>query len=401
MPNLDRQSGTLWQTYSNSKRPACEAAPRITARTIPITAVPARQARGARARECAIYCCRQRPNQSLPDAAQRQLQPFERAPKPQEFAVKKPMKVKFKKKDTRAPTGHNARKHEGTVTKISTSIEDRIIRYARAEGLDDVSDAYNALMGHKRPVDQAICSNVNLLAACQESIVDTFLCKLGSDATEVGVQVTRVSMVSANRALIDVPEARKAAQVYKRAKVDGVAGVRLCAVPDPETGDVIIATDVVALFGGNGVRTKVSNALQRARMPLGMGRSDIEWLSRDDPHAVSAAFKSIFGAPWTQLPNTDPFFNPRAAFNEASPSGLRALITLMCRSQLTLRRMLIYFGDAKPICTGAIGTVEHALMTQCKGDPEILHRDVIPHFWFDELKRLGLDRMSVPAIKLH
>ena len=200
--------------------------------------------------------------------------------------------------------------------------------------------------------------------------------------------------------VIDVPQARKAAQVYKRAKVDGVAGVRLCAVPDPETGDICIGTDVVALFGGNGARTKVGNALQRARTRLGMGRSDIEWLSRDDLDAVSAAFSSIFDAPWPGLSVPDSF-NPGAAFNEASSPGLRALITLMCRSQLSLRRMLIYFGDAKPICKGAIGTVEHALKMQCTQDPEILHRDLIPHFWFAELRRLGLDHMSVPAIKLH
>ena len=62
--------------------------------------------------------------------------------------------------------------------------------------------------------------------------------------------------------------------------------------------------------------------------------------------------------------------------------------------------MLIGFGAGKALVSGVSSRIGYLNKEARKGRTEIIHPDLIVHFWFDELRRLGLDHLSVPAIKL-
>ena len=127
----------------------------------------------------------------------------------------------------------------------------------------------------------------------------------------------------------------------------------------------------------------------------------MQWLDGDDVDEIELTLKSMISPPFHGLPEFSPFTESGARFHSRCESGLRAMITLMCRSQLPLKKMPMGFGGGKRMVKRATADVEDSLKLRCKAGPEIVHQEEIPHFWSSELRRLGWDHTSVPIVKLH
>ncbi|RIV82738.1 hypothetical protein [Aurantiacibacter zhengii] len=283
---------------------------------------------------------------------------------------------------------------------VKCSLEGRLI--ASAETVDDPAalSIYEAVLGRKAPVSLAISSDKPFAAACSRAI-RTQLARVFKDGgDEFGVQVTRIDVSPLKTVRLSIAEARKAVALYRNAKVDGVAGLRLCPVMDSLNGDCM-ALDMVAIVGGENARARIAEASRNVRRNNPVIRSEILWAPSRSVSSMRNAFDAIFRAPWPNLPSGDPHNTCDDEFSDELDLDLRAFITLMCRSQLPVRNMLVGFGAGKPIVAGAIGTVEHALKARCKADAGRVHRDEIPHRWFEELRRRQLDEISVPVMLLH
>lgn len=310
----------------------------------------------------------------------------------------KKFKTKMRKKSS-------ARASRGGVQNVANarstpSVEGRMVADASDPDAPEIAAFYEALLGVGRPVSQALCSDVPLVDDCLANLEPPMSRSFAGNGVEYGVQVTRVATSALGCVRFNITKARKAASIYSKAEVDVIGGLRLCPAVDPERGDSI-ALDLVAIFGGSGARTKVQEAFGRSREGDRYRRMPITWTSTGDFSTLESCLKDMFRPPWSRLPTRDPLYDPNAAFGDEWRQGQRALITLMCRSQLPLRKMLIGYGAGKAIASGAIGSVEHLLKGRCRAGPEVVHRDEVAHRWFDELRRRGLDHIAVPNLLLH
>ncbi|RXZ64252.1 hypothetical protein [Pelagerythrobacter rhizovicinus] len=285
-------------------------------------------------------------------------------------------------------------------TSSTKPIAERLLQFVEAADDPPLMDRYDALMGVGRPVDDVLASYRDLfkegakvgLASIERSMV-----KEGAD---LKFQVSRIAIRPFADPDFSIADARKVPAKYGSAGYDGIASVRFCPVPHPDTGADMIAMDTVVLYSGN---PPPSRPVRRRRSPAatdGVDHAASVTFNLNDGAAVKAALASIFYPPLAHLPIGDPFEDKDKRFAKGSKQAERALVTLMCRSQLPVKKMLIGFGAGKSIVDGVHGRLEYLLKERCKGTPALVHRDLVPHFWFGELRRLELHHLSVPEIKL-
>ena len=282
--------------------------------------------------------------------------------------------------------------------------EQCMIEYVGAAGLPEVSAKYVALCGADRPVAKPLVCDRVLMKEVELGLFRDLRDHLAQSPSDVGLQVTRLGVVPGDAAVISVMDARKPKGLYERAKVDGIAVVRFCAVPQTDAFVPGIAVDLVTIVFGQDVKSKLATAAARSRGPDGFGRSPYQWFEGDDEDYiddVEMALTNAFSPPFHGLPRWDPFGDLGAQFDAQCVTGLRATITLMCRSQLPLKKALIGFGGGKRMVKRTLTDVDDSLKSRCKAGPAIVHQDEIPHFWSAELRRLGWGHISVPIVKLH
>lgn len=307
-------------------------------------------------------------------------------------------KTKFASKKKGARATKNTKKNAIAFPK--NSVADRVLQYVGAADHPDLRNRYSALFGDIRPVDVALASYTDLLKEGAKGALASLSSLMATEGGELKFQVNRIAVGPSAKPDFSVGDARKVAAEYGRAGYDGIAEVRFCPVPDPGTGADMIAMDAVALFTGNPTPTYLGKRRRRTKAADGVQRSAVRAFSLNDEAAVNAALAAIFHPPLTRLPTGDPFEQEGQSFAKGSKQAERALVTLMCRSQLPVKKMLIGFGAGKSIVDGVHGRIEYLLKEQCKGTPPLVHRDLVPHFWFGELRRLELHHLSVPEIKL-
>jgi hypothetical protein len=277
-------------------------------------------------------------------------------------------------------------------------IAERLMHFAQAQEDAGRVKRYEAVLGHDRPVDVPLASFSALMREGAAIARSNLSASLAPDDGHLKYQVNRVAICSIEKVAFSVAEARKIATQYGRAGYDGFATVRFSPVPDPDTGAEMMAVDVVVLFCGTPEPKKIS----RRRRPAvdGVERSVIETIALSDRAAVKAAIAAMFYPPLTRTPSGDPLDAEGVKFRKGSNQLERALVTLMCRSQLPAKKMLVGFGAGKAIVDAAYSRIDYLLKEKCKGMPEFLHRDLVAHFWFDELRSLELHHLSVPKITL-
>lgn len=309
------------------------------------------------------------------------------------------MKAKLVKKSARKAPPNERKEKSATKAAHTASAEERIVADAADPTHPEIAAFYEAVLGIARPVSQALSSDVSAVEACSASI-NAQLRRAFREGGEYAVEVTRIGTAPLENVRFDISEARKAATLYSKAGVDVVAGLRLCPAIDPEIG-ACMALDQIAIIGGRDAKIKLDDAFMRSRKRDAYRRSPAVWSPIGRRALMRDSLTALFRPPWHRLPEGDPFYDPDLVFSDDWDPGRRALMTLMSRSQLPLRNMLVGFGAGKPIVSAAIGSVEHLLKGRCRAGPEIVHRDEIAHRWFDELRRRGLDDISVPVLLLH
>lgn len=280
------------------------------------------------------------------------------------------------------------------------SFEQGLIESVNASGSPELSAKYAALCGAARPVAKPLVCDRGLMKAVELDIGRDLQSLLAESPSDVGLQTTRIGVVSGAHAVISVMEMRKAKALYEKAKVDGIATVRFCAIPGADPAWPDIALDLVTTIWGTDAESKLASAASRSRGPDSYQRSRTDW---DEPDEIDwdMALGGMFSPPFHSLPQWDPLRDRTAEFDRRCDTGKRAAITLMCRSQLPLRKALLGFGGGKRIVKRALANVDESLKARCKAGPAILDENEIPHFWFSELRRQGWDNISVPIVKLH
>lgn len=280
---------------------------------------------------------------------------------------------------------------------------ERTIRAVKASDSTELQSQYGALLGLARPPEEVMVCNEPILKALVRGVAQAAKAHASDAVCPIGLQIVRVAVSPGSEAKIDVVAARKCVALYKKMSPDVICAVRVCPIPslsDPYKFDM--ATDLAVLFFGNEVGSPFRRSIRRSRAYREVRQSDIRWVDVNDKTVLRSAVKELLMPPYMALPAVSLFDDPPKSVEwaEDSNKGLRRLVTLMCRSQLPLKRMVHATGAGKHVVAGPMTAAEHALKQQCKTAPAVLHRDEIPHFWFAELRRLGFDDISVPFMKL-
>lgn len=315
--------------------------------------------------------------------------------------LRKRYQVRIKQRDPIAESEAAEIRPNKSPSIATKPFEQCLIEFLGASALPEVSAKYQALSGADRPVEKPLASDRALMKEIHRSLYRDLLNYLAEHPCEVGLQVTRLGVVEGNAAVISVMEARKPKALYERAKVDGFAGVRFCPVPQADPAGLGVAVDLVVVVFGQDARSKLATAAARSRGIARFERSTIEWFGPGDTGSIEMVLKSMTSPPFNGLPRGDPFADRQGAFGPGCGSGLRAMITLMCRAQLPVSKALVGFGGGKRMVTRALADIDDSLKLRCKIGPEIVHQNEIPHFFFAEMRRLGWDHISVPIVKLH
>lgn len=298
------------------------------------------------------------------------------------------------KKTTEKVVKKNAR------TSAKKPIADRVLQYAHAPEDTELWKRYGALFGTGRPVDVALASHTDLLKQGCDAALRSYLALADTEPFEMKLHINRIAIRPFADLDFSVVDARKIAANYGKVGYDGSAAVRFCPIPDPQTGAGMMALDLVALIHGNPVPIVYSHRRKRPAVYDDVQRACVSTFLSSDEKALKFAYAQMFTPLLTRLPKPDPFDEESEKFAKGCGPSERAFVTQMCRSQLPVKKMLIGIGAGKSVLDGAIGRMDYLIKAACKGTEEVLHRDLVPHFWFDELRRLELDHLSVPKIKL-
>lgn len=283
----------------------------------------------------------------------------------------------------------------------TSTIASRLIRYVEATDLPEIAVKYEASLGYARPVRLALASDLVACNVLKDGLSAEVRDRLAKTPTGFGLQVARAGVVSGSAARISLQGILKAKKLYERAGIDGFSGVRLCAVPLEDPTHMGIALDLVTFMIGTESDRLVYASTVRSRTPEAFAKTSIQWWEPDDLEGLDVALNRMFCAPFNRLPDCDQTLGEGCDFDPRSESGLRALIVLMCRSQVQLSKMMVGYGSGKAMLSRAFTNVKSAMAERCKAASEILSDEEIIHFWFAELRRLELDDISVPIIRLH
>ncbi|GGD64867.1 hypothetical protein GRI62_11715 [Erythrobacter arachoides] len=261
-----------------------------------------------------------------------------------------------------------------------------------------ISEQYQAVLGTGRPVAAPLASYGEMLRE-GAGIALAGLRNTVPKGEDLMLQVSRVAIQPFDALNFSLADVRKVAAKYDKEGYDGLAGARFCSVPEVETKIPLMAMDVVALYFGN-PPTKIRRGPRRRFVATdSIERSTALTISLNDQRALRAALAAIFYPPLTRTPTGDLLDDNNDRFIKGGSPMERAFVTLMCRSQVSLKKSLIGFGAGKAVVAGAVGHIEHLQRKGCKGRVEVIHRDLVPHFWHSELKRLGFEHLALPMIR--
>ncbi|PHR01010.1 MAG: hypothetical protein COB31_09380, partial [Erythrobacter sp.] len=182
--------------------------------------------------------------------------------------------MKTKSAELGAKPPKKALKSESTATKknsaASETISDRVLKFVKAIEDPLLKDRYDALMGIGGPVEEALSSYSALLKQSAKEALASIENSMVKEGADLKLQVSRVAVQPTSDLDFPVLEARKAIAKYGKAGYDGIGAVRLCPVPDPETGVTMIAMDAVTLYTGSPPASRPVRRRRRASFGDGL-----------------------------------------------------------------------------------------------------------------------------------
>ena len=299
------------------------------------------------------------------------------------------------------------RKHEPAKTKAlppvqmasCSALSSRLITYGGALALPERAERYETLCGAARPVTKAIASDCVAMDELKNAIAADIRKQFAGIPTRIGIHVARLGVFNGAAVDVSLDEVKKGGLLYKNAGVDGISTIRFCSVPQDDLAVTGIAVDLITLVWGDNADRLVFASTHRKRRTDIFSRAPMQWWEPDDPDGLDLALDMMFSPPFDGLPFLDPTNGELVRFDAQSDPGLRELLTLMCRSQVQLSKMMVGYRSGKGIIKRALIRVDELMVRRCKSVREILTQEEIPHFWFAEVRRLELNHISVPIVK--
>ncbi len=288
------------------------------------------------------------------------------------------------------------------IAKKTNTLMKGIFTFARADELPAITQKYEAILGSSRPVDSMVCSNQPLLNGMRKQVSVAFMKHLEAHPRPVGLQVIQAAVTPGSSAEVSIAAVRKAAALFKAAKVDVIGVVKLVPVPDTvdPSGFAIAARLEVLVFGEN-AQQKLEAKSRKTRATPGVRRSAVQWIANDNIKAIKKAVGQIMRPTYNlQIENVFEDLPPTRDWSKPSNRNLRAFVVQMALAQLPVSKMLVLHGVAGPIFAQANAEAKLSLKAACGKSPPVIHSDGIPHFFFSELRRLGLDNINVPLVML-
>lgn len=315
-------------------------------------------------------------------------------PKKQRSQVRKLVK-KNTKTSTQAAKTPTAKK----------SVVERILEFGQVGENLHASSVCHAILGDAGSiVDMSLANQAQMsgiLSMAQESV-----CRyLGENELEWGVQRTRFGVVSGSSAEIDVPRIRKASRFYALAGVDAIVMVVPGPVPlESDRSGFGIALDAYTFVFGPDARSRIHRAevKSRAHRTASHSRHPMRWYEASEQDALKTELTNMFRPSLIKVPTVDGDKESALPedWNSRQSRQLRGYVTLMMRSMQPLKKSVVLIGEGRTLMVGAIAQAEENMKKARRGSEPAVHPDGLPHFWFQQLRRLGLDNISVPLIKL-
>lgn len=320
-------------------------------------------------------------------------------PKPKHLRGKKSRKVSNANAATRAPS------NPPDVTPPKLSAIERILAFARCGEDGHAGAIYSAIIGLEGSITDLSLANFSQMERLEEAVAAALLARFAQTNDQWAIRSTLADVVPGSKVVIDVPKARAALRFYAKAEVNTIMTVLPAPVPlasDP-TG-FGMAVEARALVFGPNAQAIMQRADIKSRIRGTGSRSatSMVWYQPNDAAALKKELRNMFRPSWIQLPLLEGAQEaaPPDGWNKASARRLRGLVTLMTRSMLPTKKALGFVGEGKSMAVGAITAAEIGMKKACRSSRPPVHPDGLPHFWFDELRRLGLTDVAVPLIKL-
>lgn len=318
-------------------------------------------------------------------------------PKPKNFRGKKRQKGGTGGGTTPPPPPPGSAEKKSTI--------DRIVEFARIDEDANARAVYPAIIGKQGSITDLAIANVGQMELTKQAVAAALIARIGETDDEWGVRSTLIEVVPGSKVEVDVPKCRKPWRFYAKANVDAVISIIAAPIPLPsDTTGIGVAVAVHALVFGPNARASIQLADSKARM-RGGGSSSLSstiWYETNDEEALKKALRDMFRPSWIDLPLLENALETEVpdGWNKASSRRLRGLLTLMTRSMLPAKKALGFVGEGKSVVVGALTAAEVGMKKARRTSPPPVHPDGLPHFWFGELRRLGLDNIAVPLIKL-
>lgn len=288
---------------------------------------------------------------------------------------------------------------------VAKSEIDRILAFARCGDDEHTRAVYSAIIGLDGSFTELSMANFGQMERIEEAVVAALSARIAQTNEQWAVRSTLVEVVPGSKVVIDVPKARTTLRFYAKAEVNTIMTVIAAPVPlssDPTGFGMAVATRAL-VFSAN-ARAMVQRADTKSRIRSTGSCSPIStaWYEPNDEAALKKVLRDMSRPSLTQLPLLDGAQEATLpdGWNKPSARRLRGLTTLMTRSMLPTKKALGLVGEGKSIVVGPITTAEVAMKKARRFDRPPVHPDGLPHFWFEELRRLGLTDMTVPLIKL-
>jgi hypothetical protein len=281
----------------------------------------------------------------------------------------------------------------------------KILSYYNISDDPKLLSEYDSLFGYGPPIEDLVASNLPERTNLAATLLKTFTSSTDFRELEIAVQIQRLGITSVFDPQIDISTGRKKVDLHRKTNVGAIAAINFYPVPDTRypLGVGIVIEAVSILFGQN-AQSEIAHPNPRRRRwrissPL---TTSITWLEPGNDEMLKEAFGRMLTPSLTgnkeAKRDRDLIFSPEWT-DEASPE-MRAFVSFMALTMLPIKRQLLCSGAGKPLVASAIANAEHRFKIARKRGPSPIHRDGVTHFWFSELRRLGLDDLKVPLIKL-
>ena len=286
----------------------------------------------------------------------------------------------------------------------SSALLTKIKMLAKTDQTDGLSESYDGLAGCGGK-DVLLGSNLVERTRIREAAGRPMRTVIRQPNIEIAVQMEPVQLSGGSAAMLDIGRAKTSARVFKKTGIASVSGVALYGFPDVRDelrfGILVV---VWTVFWGENIRPALEAARARGRtitLDPSLPKATFEWLPPGRKIPLKEALDQLFCSRsfgWP-IPDDDEFAAGIAGWTKASFARKRAFTLFQTLSMIAMEWLFFGFNEGEVLMKPIINGAKLRLKSR-KVLPTDVHRDAVAHFWWRELRRLGLSDLTVPLIKL-